>query len=309
MNLRRKRPADSLYMLLDTMCNAFGGIILLAVMVTLLTSKERGSQTETSHDTKEMLQRRLALAQTSLEHSLQLFASLQAKATDDRWRKQVALLATRKEVQEALQQIRDAVSQSSRELDTVGAADPAERLKFLNAQLAAAEARKLEQQNSLSAARENSKRLKQRLDSLQQQVAKIINESQRPLRLPKEHETGKRPFYVIVQYGRIYPCRNADLSRNESTITWSSRGESDTAKPIPDQGYSPADAAKLQALFNSLPKDLVYLAFCVFEDSFPEFNRAKGIAMTSGLAYGWDPFRNQDGPVSFSPIGHRPKPQ
>ena len=309
MNLRRKRPADSLYMLLDTMCNAFGGIILLAVLVTLLTSKERGSQTETSHDTKEMLQRRLALAQTSLEHSLQLFASLQAKATDDRWRKQVALLATRKEVQEALQQIRDAVSQSSRELDTVGAADPAERLKFLNAQLAAAEARKLEQQNSLGAARENSKRLKQRLDSLQQQVAKIINESQRPLRLPKEHETGKRPFYVIVQYGRIYPCRNADLSRNESTITWSSRGESDTAKPIPDQGYSPADAAKLQALFNSLPKDLVYLAFCVFEDSFPEFNRAKGIAMTSGLAYGWDPFRNQDGPVSFGPIGHTPKPQ
>jgi hypothetical protein len=27
------------------------------------------------------------------------------------------------------------------------------------------------------------------------------------------------------------------------------------------------------------------------------------------LAYGWDPFRNQDGPVSFGPVGHTPKPQ
>jgi hypothetical protein len=41
MNLRRKKPADSLYMLLDTMCNAFGGIILLAVLVVLLTSNEK----------------------------------------------------------------------------------------------------------------------------------------------------------------------------------------------------------------------------------------------------------------------------
>ena len=48
MNLRRKQPPDSLYMLLDTMCNAFGGIILLAVLVTLLTSKERGTDAVTS---------------------------------------------------------------------------------------------------------------------------------------------------------------------------------------------------------------------------------------------------------------------
>ena len=40
MNLRRKTPPDSLYLLLDTLCNAFGGIILLAVLVVLLTTKE-----------------------------------------------------------------------------------------------------------------------------------------------------------------------------------------------------------------------------------------------------------------------------
>src|SRR5208283_4243725 len=154
MNLRRKTPPDSLYMLLDTMCNAFGGIILLAVLVTLLTSNERQSHAATATDTQEMLQRRLALAQTDLQQSMQLLASLRSKANDERWKKQLALLATRKELQDAVQHARDAVALNTRELDSANAADPAERLKFLNAQLAAAQAHKLELQNSLAAADE-----------------------------------------------------------------------------------------------------------------------------------------------------------
>ena len=310
MNLRRKRPPDSLYMLLDTMCDAFGGIILLAVLVTLLTSKERGTGQGTPGDTRELLQRRLVLAQADLGHALELSSSLEAKANDDHRKTQIALLSTRKEIQDALQQAREQVAQNTKELDSSTAADPAERLRFLNAQLAAAQARKIEMQNRLAAATENTQRLKQRLESLQKQVAGLIQKSQRPLRLPKEHETGKRSFYVIAQYGRIYPCRNADLSRNEMTIEWTSAGDGRIARPIRGRGYDPvADERELQAFFNSLPKELVFVAFCVFEDSFPQFNRAKEIATRCGLAYGWDPYRNQDGPPSFGPTGHDPKPQ
>src|SRR5258706_412744 len=54
-----------------TLCNAFGGIILLAVLVVLLTSNER-SQSKTSPDTQEMLQRRLAIAETNLQQFLRV---------------------------------------------------------------------------------------------------------------------------------------------------------------------------------------------------------------------------------------------
>ena len=101
MNLRRRKPHDSLYMLLDTMCNAFGGIILLAVLVVLLTSKEK-SQSASQTDSTEMLQRRVALAQTNLQHSLDLAASLQTKAGDDRWKIQVSLLETRQQLEDEL---------------------------------------------------------------------------------------------------------------------------------------------------------------------------------------------------------------
>jgi hypothetical protein len=309
MNLRRKKPHDSLYMLLDTMCNAFGGIILLAVMVVLLTSKEKSATGPTS-DSQEMLERRLALAQTNLQQSLQLATSLQAKAASGLWKQQVALLSTRKDLQGALVQTREAVAQSGRELETASASDPADRLKFLNAQLAATQVHKLEVQNGLAAATEAITHLKQRLAALKSQVSAKYAESMRQLRLPKEYQTGKRVIYVIARYGRIYVCRNSDLSRNESDITWTSILGDETAEPIRGKGIDPVlNHRELESYFNSQSRNTVYIAFCVFEDSFPAFVRAKQSALTNGIAYGWEPFRNQDGPVTFTENGHKPKPQ
>ena len=302
-------PPDSLYLLLDTLCNAFGGIILLAVLVVLLTSKEK-TQSSKAADSQEMLQRRLAIAQTDLQKSQQLAGSLQAKANDERLKQQVELLSTRKDLQNAIQQSRETVAQNSKDLDTASAVDPSERLKFLNAQLAAAEAHKLEAKNSLAAADENTKRLKQRLADLERQVTTKLDELQRPLRLPKEHETGKRVIYIIARYGHIYLCRNFDLSRNETDIDWTTTLTGETAEPRRGQGIDPTGStAGLINFFKNMSDDSVYVAFCVYEDSFPAFIRAKQLASDCGLAYGWEPFQISDGPVSFGAVGHTPKPQ
>lgn len=310
MNLRRQRPSDSLDMLLDTMCNTFGGIILLAVLVTLLTSRERHDHAASTSDTQEMLERRLSVAQADLQQALELQQSLQTRTNDSRWRIQVSLLAARQEIQNEIRAVRELAAESAKELDLVAGADPAERMKALTAQLATAEAKRLATQNSLTAARENAERLATRLAGLEQQVANRVNESQRELRLPKEHETGKRVIYVIARYGRIYPCRNSDLSRNETDIEWTSTISSEIAEPKRARGIDPAsNVAWIRAYFRSLSGNSVYVAFCVFEDSFPAFIRAKQVAAENGLAYGWEPFRFTDGPVTFSAVGHRPKPQ
>jgi hypothetical protein len=295
-------------MLLDTMCNAFGGIILLAVLVTLLTSKERDTATGAS-DTQEMLQRRLALAKATLQQSLHLRASLQAKADDGRWKTQVSLLDTRRKIQDEIKAIRELAAQSAKELDASASSDPTERMKSLNAQLAVAQARKLETQNSVAASKDNAKRLNARLVGLEKQATDLVNESQRQVRLPKEHETGKSVIYIIARYGRIYPCRNSDLSRNETDIDWTSALSSETARPKQGRGIDPANAATLRTYFRNLSGNSAYVAFCVFEDSFPAFVRAKQLATESGLAYGWEPFQFSDGSVSFGPVGHTPKPQ
>jgi len=309
MSLRRKTPSDSLYLLLDTLCNAFGGIILLAVLVVLLTSKEK-TQSSKVADSQEMLQRRLTIAQTDLQKAQQLATSLQAKANDQRVKQQVSLLSTRKDLQNAIQQIRETVTQTSKDLDTTSAVDPSERLKFLNAQFAVAQAHKLEAKNSLTAAEENTKRLKQRLADMERQVTTKLDELQRPLRLPKEHETGKRVIYIIARYGHIYLCRNSDFSRNETDIDWTTTLTGESAEPKRGLGIDPTrSTAGLINFFKNMADDSVYVAFCVYEDSFPAFIRAKQLASDCGLAYGWEPFQIADGPVTFSAVGHTPKPQ
>ena len=309
MNLRRKKPSDSLYMLLDTMCNAFGGIILLAVLVVLLTSNEK-SQRTTSSDTQEMLQRRVAIADANLQQSLQLQTTLQTRTNDDRWKTQVSLLATRQQIQDEITAIRELAAQNAKDLDAFSSADPAERMKNLETQLAAAQAKKLEALNSLAASKENAKRLNMRLVGLEKQATDLVNASQRQLRLPKEHETGKRVVYIIARYGRIYTCRNSDLSRNENDIEWTSTLTSQIAEPRNGKGIDlTVNSAELRTYFRNQSESSVYVAFCVYEDSFPAFIKAKQLATESGLSYGWEPFQFSDGPVSFSSVGHAPKPQ
>lgn len=310
MNLRRQRPSDSLDMLLDTMCNTFGGIIMLAVLVTLLTSRERHGHAATAFDTQEMLQRRLVMARESLQQAIQLQTTLQGKADDSRWKTQMSLLAIRQQIQDEIQTIRELTAQNAKELDATASSDPGERMKKLNSQLVAAQARKTEAQNSLAASKENVKRLNIRLAAMEKQASDLVDESQRQLRLPKEHETSKRVIYVIARYDRIYTCRNFDLSRNETDIEWTSTLTSEIAEPKRGKGIDPiGNSAGLTWYFRNLRKNPVYVVFCVFEDSFPAFIRAKQIAAESGLIYGWEPFLLINGPVSFGESGHTPKPQ
>ncbi len=306
MNLRRKKPADSLYMLLDTMCNAFGGIILLAVLVVLLTNKEK-SQAATTTGSQALLNRQLALAQTNLAESLRLESSLQARAADPRWKEQMALLTSRQDLQDQIRQMREAVAENMKDVETAAAADPAARLKFLNTELADAQAKKLAAQNSLAAQEEDISRRKEHLAGLQQEVIAKLRDMQRPLRLPLEHTSDKPVIYVIVEHGRLYPCENPDLSQDTTDIHWKPLGfMAQEADPIPGRGLAPNASGEY---FRRLSGNSVYVAFVVYEDSFEAFIIAKQIAVASGLSYGWEPRTEADGPAAFGPGGHTPGAQ
>ena len=310
MNLRRRKPHDSLYMLLDTMCNAFGGIILLAVLVVLLTSKEK-IQSATSADSTSMLQRRVALAQTNLQQSLQLAASLQTQAGDDRWKAQVPLLATRQQLEGEIKQIRELAAQNAQQLDANAGSDFTGRLKQLNTQIAQGDVKKLTMQNSIEAAKDERKTMTARLRAAERQMDEIVKFSQRELRLPKEHDTERQVVYAIVIFGRVYVCRNADMTRNEIDIHWTDKMGVEYADPRKNKGWDPiTNESELRAYFTAQAHNSVYVDFVATVDSFPAFIRAKQLAVESNLPYGWIPWRvGVDGDLSFSAMGTTPLPQ
>jgi hypothetical protein len=309
MNLRRRKPHDSLYMLLDTMCNAFGGIILLAVLVVLLTSKEK-TQSAAADSTK-MLERRVALAQTNLQQSLQLAATLHAQAGDSRWKTQVSLLTERQKLEAEIKTIRDLAARNTEDIDANASSDPSERMKKLDAQLTEEEVKKLEEQNKIDASKEEKKRLSAQLDVLEKQMEELAKQSQQELRLPREHNTDRHVIYVIVIYGRIYICTHADLTRNETDIKWTDRGGVEYVDCRKDKGLDPvANAAQLQTFFTDLEHSGAYVVFLTLGDSFPAFIRAKQLAVECRLPYGWMPWQvSIDGPLCFSDSGYTPSPQ
>ncbi len=311
MNLRRRKPSDSLYMLLDTMCDAFGGIILLAVLVVLLTNEEK-IQNATPSQSTEMMQRRVALAQTNLQKSLQLATSLHATAGDDRWKNQVALLTERQQLEDEIKNIRELATQNEKEIDANAGSEPTERLRKLDAQNAEAEIKKLTTLNSIDAANEEKRHTSDRLAALEKQMAEVAKLSERELRMPREHDTDRHVVYVIMMYGRVYFCRNADLSRNENDIQWVDRmGGVEVATPKKVKGLEPTvNAAQLRTYFTAQLHNAVFIDFVVIGDSFPDFIRAKQLAVESGIPYGWIPWRlKEDGELSFSEVGYMPKPQ
>jgi hypothetical protein len=310
MNLRRRKPHDSLYMLLDTMCNAFGGIILLAVLVVLLTSREK-TQSAKAADSTGMLQRRVALAQTNLQQSLNLAASLQEKASDDRWKTQVSLLAARQQLEGEIRLIRDLAARNAKQIDANESSDPSDRLKKLNAEMAEGDVKKLLAQNKIDASNEEKKQVAARLASAEKRLAEVFKMSQRELRLPREHVTDRHVIYAIVMYGRVYFCHNADLSRNETDIHWTDKGDVEYADPRKDRGLDPVvNAAQIRAFSTALANSSAFVDYIVLEDCFPAFLQVKQLAVESGLPYGWLPWRMRvDGPVCFSTGGYMPSPQ
>jgi hypothetical protein len=310
MNLRNRKPSDSLYMLLDTMCDAFGGIILLAVLVVLLTSEEK-IQNATRSDTSEMMQRRVAVAQTNLQQSLQLAASLHATANDDRWKSQVELLAQRQQLEDEIKRIRELAAQNEKEIDANAGSDPTERLKKLDDQIAETEVKKLAAQNSIDAATDEKKHTSERLAALERQMAEVAKMSERELRLPREHDTDRQVVYAIVMYGRVYFCRNTDMTRNENDIQWTDGPGVEVAAPKQGKGWDPSiNAAQFKSYFTAQLRNSVFVDFVVIGDSFPAFIRAKQLAVESGMPYGWIPWRlKEDGGLSFSAVGYMPKPQ
>jgi len=316
MSLRHQRLSDSLDMLLDTMCNTFGGIILLAVLVTLLSSRERTTSPVRESQSVEEIQRRLQIAETALRKSLVLAGSLEAKAAEPRWKDQASLLESRRRIQQEIIAIRGQSSTNLQDLEAESIQSPSDRMKKLENQTSAAEMQRLDVMNRVDAVRSNLTRLVKQNNELDKQRVELAKDTTRELRLPKERDTSLKGIHVILRYGRVFPIRNYDLSQNETDILWQDHPKGETAEAVRGRGIDPAagGGARIEEYFKQLrlqlPNKTVYIAFLVYDDSFPVFNRVKQMVVHQNLEYGWEPYRDSHGPILFVREGGKnPKPQ
>ena len=284
MKAARFRPSDSLDLLLDTMCNTFGGIILIAILVALLARQSPAPLQPAAQAYSAMIERRLATAEAELAAARALRAGLEAQASPE-----LANQAAEKQrLADALNAAQAAAESSAAQAAKTAAmksADPGKLLADLAAQASAQERRATELENALAAQAQNSERLRARLTGLAAQAEREIDTRTTQLRLPKERAKTKANFNVILRFGRGYPLTDADGRRNRETINWQDTGGSHRARPIAGSG---ADAEALARFFRTLPREEVYVAFYVYPDAFDLFSAAREAAIQAGLDYGLD---------------------
>ncbi len=282
MKRRALVPADSLELLLDTMCNTFGGIILIALLVALL-SRTGGASPEApaSH---ALYSQRIALAEAELE-ALRKQAGAWPASDNAAPLDEVALAA------EALAAARaDAVAattDAAQRADAIAAgggaawAALAEELRSL----ARCEA---ELHNLIAATEAETARLRGREAALNAQVKQQREAQTVKLRFPKERARTRSSLPVICQNGRIYPIYTSSRSLDRVNIQWRSAGaDAEESTPLPERGLQlPANGGGWRDLLRAMKAENMYLAFYVYPDSYEVFRAAKELAIESQFEFG-----------------------
>ena len=305
MSLRRQKSKDSLDLLLDTMCNTFGGIILIAILVALLSGGPLQLAPPTAET--EVVQLR-EQARTELQRlqlvSAQLHQHIQAEGLDRR----VELLRQRETAQTRIAALTRQLKTEQVHLHNLEAQNPRERQAAVEMELEQLEEQAAKIQQTADGLQGDIATRQHSLVRMQAQTRSVLESSVLRLRYPKERFTSKHRYYVLVKYGRLYPTELPGGERNRRTIDWTERGDDSLARPRAAAGIDPAgNPGQAEAVFAELNSASRYIAFIVSPDSFATFSAAQRYCVRHDLEFGWSP--TTESYTAFSSTGKNPLPQ
>ncbi|MDA7915742.1 hypothetical protein N9B94_00735 [Verrucomicrobia bacterium] len=281
---RAQAENDSLDMLLDTMCNLFGGIILLALMVTLIAkdAEMATSVSEAELRTKELQERKLAKLQEELKAAQTYQQQLASESGDPEVQEQLKVLQQRESIEQTFNELKVELESATQKMEeTAKSLEEMEQMKRNQAVSASA----VEQQEEARPQR---------------------------LRLPREHSTTKTPVEVVVKHGEVFPVnfyqRSNPVMNSAGFQRIDGPGGVKVLEPIQGKGMSPKlHMAQLKKFFRSLPSN-GYLVFRVYGDSFENFNLAKQAASDAGFELSWMPIEDDVNVVLGGGRTSAPKP-
>lgn len=198
MKRRTSLELDSLELLLDTICNTFGGVLFLAVLIIMLVHRTGGNLERAKADAQEAPS--TSTLQANLEQRQAELRSLELAF--DEFRKTLSEL----DADQAVEPARDLLKLRNRVTDLI-----ARRTQYVN-QLA-----ELSQQvTELELLRQSKFTLlnqeRQAAKSIKDQLESVRSNRTRTVSLPMLRQTAKREFPLIVRFGRLYLPFTAETS-------------------------------------------------------------------------------------------------
>jgi len=274
-------------MLLDTLCNTFGGIILIALLLALSVNKKsvelHDKLVKTDDNKSELIREREQLKNSLLD--------LQDEQTL------------------VLEDLEDEADRMREEI-----ADTKDNLDDLNSDASAAETLAKREKEKLENLKELELKEEEERLSLEEEVARLetILEHQelsqelkkkpyRKVSLPQLKDTRKKPFPVIVAHGKMYPMLRfgiGKVDKNEDGLTWNQTADERFRIEVdPNKGVDPMNEQILEGFLSTVrnaPRSVrqsFFLNLFVFSDSesFGVFNKIRDEAVLRDLECNWVP--------------------
>lgn len=301
MSRRRRRTDDSsLELLLDTITNTFGGILFIAILLSLLLKSSSRTAAEATSRAQPMsaveqaeLEAQVADLQQDVESLRRRVASAphpaDSQAEDsDLGKLSAAAAAVETAVAERTQAIKNTL-ESQRE-----AATASEQIEMLEMDRKSIEETLAEAENRLSAAREEAARLAAaavQIDREQQ-----ATEIEQTVSLPNLRPSQKSEVGLYVRFDKLFMMhkwRNGErLGPNTDQFVIvplpDGAGARQVARPRPATGKDVTAATideDLRQLLKSFSPDRFVVSLVVFEDSFDVFQLIKAALVRNGFEY------------------------
>ncbi len=305
---------DSLELLLDTMCNAFGGIVIIAILVALLMR-----QTGRTPDDNEHGEAVAAIKLPGTEKDLQVEKALLEKLTNE--------VAAHGELAKLVARLNQLVVQRSQLLALIDSADLKDQNKKAQARaatenveaaIAQAAAAKLTMTGQLAVLAKEIEELRAQIEKARKDFLKWGGENNsRPVkRPPVEQKATKKPFFFILRHGKVFPLQEYTGSQNSGGsikpsnkhIDW----QGDVALLKNGAGLdAEADKPELIKMLDGLPEpDKRYVVSIVYRDSFETYLKFQKVLSetNSKMDSGWVPMAG-DGDIQIGSQGILPPMQ
>ena len=277
--------SDSLDLLLDTICNTFGSIVFLSLLVVILVGR-RTQQIPPAASQRS--QARLVELQIDTERLQQQLERLRRNAQElpdlpSATAAELARLERLEQQYERLTQVRN------RQLSRI-AADQTRRNQLI------AQAQAL--QRALQ-------RVQRRVGTLRAQVRQARASAQRSMGLPRLRSSQLREAAFLVKNGRLYAVHRPgrfDNVRYEPALKfsdecrWVNRGNHTVLEPLPSKGttLSPQNAPAVRKKLARFNPKTEHLAFFVWEDSFQHWELIRKQVEELGFRYALIPMKPEN---------------
>ena len=287
--MRRRRSAavgtGSLDLFLDTICNTFGGIMFMAILLSVLVQLRGETNAKSPIAKKQFTKAEAAQYSAQLERlesdRLQLEIAVQLLEQKIPTNEQSETQSLQRKLHEARRRLTEAIEQQK---------SISERLSDTRAdnQQLTLEAHELSErlENARAALEVKTRALEDELDGRKQKV-----------QLPRVRDTFKRNLLMLMRYGKLYSVYAADGSAfNNAHVVESNQGTK--VNPRKSAGWniqSKSDRSEVDQLLQAHHSASEFISIAVWPDSFEVFAEVKKLFIEQGYEYQLIPVDFSDG--------------